>query len=667
MFAFCVVLYYRVLSRAMVDAELALIVDTACTTDSVSQDISKVVQCIQNDPVYESNESVSQALSVLYSRLASGYLCTGKTHQCIDTLKTALFYCAGDPVIHYNYSYALSKSNGSLDLSATHSKIGIALCGSTPKLSWLKANCYCVLGSVYKSVKNWKLVHYYSKLGYACDKTNVDIICTLISSIVECSGTGYTGTNLVPDLFREAFSCAQAQQDNTKITMVYLTMGHYHSYIGQSIAATLDYTNALKFSPQCIQAYQNRLLMSLYSDSDSGVQHRNADRMFTDVYGAARLCETANFGVIVGLVFGDIIKNGTHPVSFFIHALLSECEQEKFKFKVIVYNESNSDIQWKVPQRKIRSLSTEAVRKIVAEDNVTVLIDLSGHTSMNRLDIFSIRSAPVQIGYLGYPFTTGLSQMDYRITDDFSDRDDRDDSLYTEKLIRFNDFPFLCYTNETICDESAVPVADSVLRIACFNRLCKISDSQVTFCAKLMDLAPNVSFVFKTKAFGCDSVKKEFLSRFPERHSSRVTLKCCNRDYKSHLEEYLDTDISIDTWAYSGTTTTCESLFMGVPVFALNHQTHVKRVSFSINHYSGLDAFNCDTKSELTRKIRSLAQYKLKEGRLPNEYIKSNVKSLFINGKVCDTPKWLTHFTNAIESAIRVVRVNHQSNTTQQV
>jgi predicted O-linked N-acetylglucosamine transferase (SPINDLY family) len=292
---------------------------------------------------------------------------------------------------------------------------------------------------------------------------------------------------------------------------------------------------------------------------------------------------------------------------------------------------------------------------MLTNDDIDILFDLSGHTAFNRLDIFSFKPAPIQVTYIGYPFTTGLNEMDYRITDNICDGDHSiSQKFYTEKLVNLKNC-FLCYDPAVIkrgdqnqtstfifpeLNEAPHVKNKNKLVIGCFNRVKKITDTVIEQFNQILKSNKNVHFVFKTKALINPVIKKTFLNKFDKSVQKRITTLDCTLSHEEHLGTYNQVDIAIDTAPYSGTTTSCEALFMGVPVFSLYDKIfhfHPQNVTVSILKNSGLDFYVCDNNKEIIDKIKILEEKPIEFWKT----LKEDTRKQFLNGKVCDKSEYL--------------------------
>ncbi|MGD0390401.1 MAG: tetratricopeptide repeat protein [Tepidisphaeraceae bacterium] len=235
--------------------------------------------------------------------------------------------------------------------------------------------------------------------------------------------------------------------------------------------------------------------------------------------------------------------------------------------------------------------SDEQVADKVREDGIDVLIDLAGHTAGNRLLVFARRPAPVQISYLGYPGTTGLSQIDYRLSDFLADPPGQTELLHSEKLWRLPVCNW-CYGKP----DGAPPVrplpagAGGPICFGTFNNFAKASPAIMDLWAAILIAMRSSRLIIKSRGLAEESVRRQIKQDFASRgvQAERLEVRGFQPDVISHLEVYNQVDIALDTFPYHGTTTTCEALWMGVPVVTLAGPAHVSRVGVSLLSNIGL-------------------------------------------------------------------------------
>ena len=218
--------------------------------------------------------------------------------------------------------------------------------------------------------------------------------------------------------------------------------------------------------------------------------------------------------------------------------------------------------------RNVHDKSGKEVGELIRRDRIDILVELTGHTAGNRLDVMALKPAPVQVTWIGYPNTTGLPFIDYRITDSIVDPPDSTQK-YTETLLRLPG-PFLCYTPPADAPPvtSTPALKNGYLTFGSFNNLAKVNDRVLAVWCAILHSVPFSRMLMKCKPFASPTVVAKMHVKFAAFGipASRVDLISLLPTTTEHLDAYANVDISVDTFPYAGTTTSCEALYMGVPV-----------------------------------------------------------------------------------------------------
>jgi predicted O-linked N-acetylglucosamine transferase (SPINDLY family) len=312
----------------------------------------------------------------------------------------------------------------------------------------------------------------------------------------------------------------------------------------------------------------------------------------------------------IGYLSGDFRR---HSVSYFFAPLLAG--HDRTRVEVFCY--ANGGIADDVTRElkasadhwaDIAALDDDTVCAKIRDDRLDVLVDLSGHTQGNRLGVFARRAAPVQVTALGYPGTTGLAQIDYRLCDAITDPPGTD-AFAAERLLRL---PRLhCYRPEPAAPAPApLPaLAAGHITFGSFNKLGKVSDATVALWARVLAAVPRSRLFLKSKALAEEEVRRDTVARFAAAGVSaeRLTLFGWVPEDAGHLAAYGRVDVALDTFPYSGTTTTCEALWMGVPVVTLSGATHASRVSASLLTAVGMTDWIADSPAALVARATAAA------------------------------------------------------------
>jgi predicted O-linked N-acetylglucosamine transferase (SPINDLY family) len=284
----------------------------------------------------------------------------------------------------------------------------------------------------------------------------------------------------------------------------------------------------------------------------------------------------------IGYVSGDF---KLHPVTFHLKPVLAA--HNKNRFEIFLYNSfphvdklTEELSEYASIYRDISSLSDDKVEALIRMDGIDILVDLAGHTAFNRLGLFVRKSAPIQVAWLGYFNTTGLSTIDYMISD-LNTTPLGDDEFFSEQLYRLPNCRF-CYQPMPIAPDVASTPAlqNGYLTFGSFNAIQKITPTVIALWSRLLLMIPDARIILKSKFFKDTIIKDDFLCKFLAHGISakRIELRPSS-SYVDMLAEYGDIDIALDTFPYNGGATTCEALWMGVPVVTLEGGTPISRQS----------------------------------------------------------------------------------------
>ena len=423
---------------------------------------------------------------------------------------------------------------------------------------------------------------------------------------------------------------------------------------GQVDQAVMIYQRAMELKPQSADM-QSNLLFALIHHPDRTVESLLAAHLeWAGRYAGPLAGEVAPHGndpsptrrLRIGYVSPDFYR---HSVGFFFMPLLEN--HDRSNFEIFCYaNVRNPDaVTEKVKLncdvwRNIVAMSDESVAKQIRDDGVDILVDLSGHTSNNRLLVFARKPAPVQVTYLGYANTTGMTAIDYRLTDSLADPPGMTEMLHTEQLWRLPTCAW-CYQPPADAPEIRPREAGPII-FGCFNAFPKLTPKMLDLWAKLMARVPDSRLVLKSSGGGDPSSQKSLRGRFAAHGiaGERIEMVGWIENPKKHLDYYHQIDIALDTYPYHGTTTTCEALWMGVPVVSLMGQTHISRVGVSLLTNAGLPELVAASPDEYVNIAAALAGDSTRLAEL-----RMGLRERMRTGPLLDGKR----FTSEIESAFR--------------
>jgi protein O-GlcNAc transferase len=394
-------------------------------------------------------------------------------------------------------------------------------------------------------------------------------------------------------------ACEKALALNPNLPEAHNNLGNSLQDKGQLDEGIARYRQAIALWPEYAESHSNLVFALHYHPGYDpqaiteehrawSRQHAEPLRQFIRPHENYR---EANRTLRVGYVSADFRD---HAVSRFLLPLFRHHDHEANQ--IICYSDvQNEDAvtdglractdDW----RRIVGMSDEGVAKMIRDDQIDILVDLAGHTMGNRLRVFARRPAPVQVAYLGYPGTTGLPEIDYRLSDPFADPPGQTEFLHSEKLWRLPVCNW-CYDEPEEAPEVRSSRMDGPICFGSFNKLAKASPAVMELWVAILKAAPDSRLMIKSRGLGTQGIRPQ-ISRFFESRGilpERLEIRGGDPDVQSHLGFYNKLDIALDTYPYHGTTTTCEALWMGVPVVSLEGPSHVSRVGVSLLNAVGL-------------------------------------------------------------------------------
>jgi predicted O-linked N-acetylglucosamine transferase (SPINDLY family) len=436
------------------------------------------------------------------------------------------------------------------------------------------------------------------------------------------------------------------------------TMGLTVKDLGRTTEAVAAFRRAISFNPAMVIAHSNLLLFSNY-EPDIGpaelfVEHRRWStaheaplRRGIGVHGNDRDPERP---LRIGYVSGDLRQ---HSVAYFLLPLLEHRDRDQ----VHVTAYSNCAVTDEVSGRIQRSVdawcfiagaSDEQVAEQIRADGIDILVDLSGHTADHRLLVFARKPAPVQIAWVGYPGTTGLDAMDYRCSDRWADP--VDEPRPSSEQVLLLPHTTWCYVPLSGSPEvAALPaLSNPVITFGSFNNFGKISSATLDMWAQILQQTPGSRLVLKNVAMRSPAAMARARRQFVDRGiaEDQVELLSPDESLLDHLTQYNRIDISLDTFPYHGTTTTCEALWMGVPSITLAGPNHASRPGVSLLSNVGLGDLIATTPDEYVETAVRLA------GDLPRlAGIRAGLRQRMLDSPLMDGPS----FARDMEACYRQV------------
>ena len=396
----------------------------------------------------------------------------------------------------------------------------------------------------------------------------------------------------------------------------YSVLAHILKSQGRIAESLVQYKKAIELDPGYAEVHSN-YLFAMHSDPAISIGEiyreslnwaaRHADPISWLLHHNDR---NPNRRLRIGYVSGDLHEHAL--VRYFEPVIRSH---DKSQVEIFCYaNQPRDDAvterlkSYADCWRNIFRLSDDAAAALIQEDKIDILIDLSGHTSYNRLLLFARKPAPLQATWIGYFNTVGMKAMDYLITDRFL-LPPEEEHLYVEKPLRLPNSSVVYSTYTFPIEVNALPaLINGYITFGSFNAISKITPQVNKIWAEILKRVPNAVLYFKSKSFGNIAIQQQYRDQFSAFGVDSARLKFSGA---SPLEEYLEhynyVDIGLDPFPYNGSTTTRDSFWMGVPVVAIKGDRLVSHTGESLLGALGLEEFIAGDEIEYVEKAVAMA------------------------------------------------------------
>lgn len=376
------------------------------------------------------------------------------------------------------------------------------------------------------------------------------------------------------------------------------------------------YRKALAIKPDFVGAYDNLLIAMQFSRAPSPADRLAEHRRFADRYEAPLLphrrahrnTREPERRMKIGYVSADFRR---HAVAYFIEPVLARHDRDQVDVFCYCNSARHDEFtgriaaladHWLVCKR----MSDENLAERIRADGIDILVDLSGHTAGNRLPVFARKPAPVQITYLGYPGSSGLAGMDYRLTDGLADPEGSE-ANYSEALLRLP-HSLCCYRPAgDMPGISPLPALhNGCITFGSFNNVNKIDEPCVDLWAALLRALPDARLLMLTVPEG--QTRERLAAMFAARGVAAARIEFHGWLSRADFHRmFLRADIALDPIAVTGGTTTCESLWMGLPVIVLAGERFISRVGCSFLQTAGVPEFAASSQEDYIGIARRLA------------------------------------------------------------
>lgn len=477
--------------------------------------------------------------------------------------------------------------------------------------------------------------------------------------LVDAHNNMGNGLRMLGRLSEAEECCRAALELQPGMATLASNLGSIQMSQGKLAEAIRHLRRALDLQPDFSDAHSNLLLAMNYAP-DSRPEELSAEARCWEAVHAAPLTDLVlphgnnpepERRLRIGYVSPDF---KSHSVASFFEPVAAAHDGEAVEVFCYADIDSGDDTTDRLEAladvwRPVFGSSDEALAGMIREDGIDVLVDLTGHTAGNRLRTFAMRPAPVQVTWLGYPGTTGLSAMDYRLTDTVADPDGASGSQHTEELIRLPR-RFLCYAPAEKAPQSEQPpcAKSGHVTFGSFNVLAKMSAPVIEAWSAILDRVPDSRLLLKNRSLGDVAAQQRYRAMFADRgiDPNRIFLHGWMPERRAHFTAYGDIDVALDTFPYNGTTTTCEALYMGVPVVTLSGDRHAGRVGAALLTAVGMDSLVAETQEAYVEAAVRLAG---DQGHLLA--LRGSLRDTLLLSPLCDADS----FTRDLEDAYRAM------------
>ncbi len=422
--------------------------------------------------------------------------------------------------------------------------------------------------------------------------------------------------------------------------------------------ALKSYNRAISLDPRNSAIHSNALALLNHMESadreeifEQHLRWATAHTLGAPPIGVNRNTREPQRILRVGYVSADF---RCHSAANFIEPILTAHDRKK----VQVYCYSNVLMPDAISKRiaalpltfrPIYGLSDEQAAKLIHGDVIDILVDLSGHGSGGRLPMFARRPAPIQMSYLGYPNTTGMKAIDYRITDAISDPPNDADKYYTEKLLRLPSSAWCFQPPVDAPPVAGLPALEhGHITFGSFNNFAKITPAVLEVWAKVLAAVPKSRLLLKADAFSLGSVQERILAVFATQNIApeRIEFSPAGLEYKAHLALYGRVDVALDPFPCNGAATTLEALFMGVPVLTLKGKSHAGRVGMSLLAQINMPEWIANSTKGYVRR-----SYLFTRDLQELVALRAQLRFQLLNCGITDAPTFVAHLESAYRAA----------------
>lgn len=513
---------------------------------------------------------------------------------------------------------------------------GLALLERAVLLTPNDSEAWSNLGNAYRVLSRGEQAIAALKKAVSLNPQNASAFCTLSACLRK------------EDTLSEAIEAARtAIRIAPNLPLGHCNLGNCLLEAGDSNSAIAAFQQALYLQPNLLDARQSLVFAMNYSDRTSARQIVNQAASFASFFPEVRAKRPNRAAETIGFLSGDFRQ---HPVAYFLEPILHHLADSGLR--TVLFTNSAVRDSW---TERLTALATTIVdvvdvpatevQELARQQKVDVMVDLAGHTAANRADAVARRLAPVQVSYLGFSGTTGLPNLDWILADPALILP-HEDALYTEKVLRMPCSVFSFDAHRVPAPGSRLPFEDNgFITFGSLNNVSKLSQACLQSWCEILTAVPKSKLLIKSLHLGETSVRERVMQLFQSQgiDSNRVT---CLGYVQDHFALVSEIDIALDSFPYTGATTTCECLASGVPVVTLAGDRYSSRMSASILSAVGRPEWVSHTVEDYVKVGADLALNvdSLRDAR-------STLHRQVLASPLCDKPAHARHFLDALNTA----------------
>lgn len=604
---------------------------------NIFQDLGKLDEAVTS---YHKALVLRPGYAEAHNNLGNTLQLQGRLSEAIQSYRKALALDASNAEAHNSLGTAL-KDQGRQEEAITCYRTALALRPDYVDAYGNLGSLFLAYGKLDEAIQNYRKV-IELRPEYAEAYNNLGNPLHSQGKLSEAAACFSKAVELRPD-FAEAYN----NQGN-----VFLDQGKLD-------AAIASYRKAISIRPDYILAHDNLLMAITHHPDYSSEQYLAEAHRYGDLV-AARAKPYAQWQVAppgsevlpslrVGLVSGDF---KSHPVGFFLEGMLAHLNPARIELVAYSTVPKEDALTVRIKPRfsawnLVAGLSDEAVANKIHADGIHILIDMAGHTAHNGLPVFAWKPAPVQVSWLGYWASTGVSGMDYLLADRVSVPEHSQES-FTESVFCLPDTR-LCFTPPAESENfpvSALPqMRNGYITFGSFQKLGKMNEGVLALWGRVFRALPEARLRLQNRQMNCPVAREQLLSRLASFgiNSERVTIEQeTPRD--GYLAAHADVDIILDTFPFPGGTTTCEALWMGVPTLTLAGDSLLGRQGAGLLNCVGLSDWVASSKDEYVNLAVSHAT------DMPRlEQLRADLRQKALDSPLFDGVRFAVNLENALQ------------------